>query len=323
MTSASTLQSNFVKIVRMRISEYEQVKAKTHPRFRFASDFYKAHKLTRQNFIKYYNRFKSMNTDDSLMPQKRGRKYGTLKTYPYIQSKILELRNQGFGKYDIYDIMYPRYGSLTPSITTIYNILKRYGVNKPSEYIARQKRRYVKDRLGELGHIDCHYIQKGTVEESPQRHYLLTLVDDHSRLSWSMRLDNIKSITVSYGVMSLLSLFKSTYGITFKRLLSDNGPEFKSKETQYVLSKLNIKSSFTKPYRPQTNGKVERFWRSLEDELLRETVYIDVYSFEEELFSYCVYYNHLRKHYGLGRQTPYHKLLSVNNKEDITNLSPN
>jgi transposase InsO family protein len=288
MTNISqiALQDNFVKIVKLRIEEYEQVKKGIHPQFKFVTDFYRVHKLTRQNFIKYYNRYKSMGTPDSLLPQKRGRKYGSVKTDPHIQKEIRSLRDQGFGKYDIYDILVPRYGDLVPCITTIYNILKRYGVNEPSEYLKKQKRRYVKEKMGELGHIDCHYIQKGTMEDAPQRQYLLTLVDDHTRLAWSMRLDDVQGATVSVGLMSLLSLFKTTYGITFTSILSDNGSEFKGVATQTLLKHLHISARFTKPYRPQTNGKVERFWRSLEDELLRETLYPTQAVFEEELFSY-------------------------------------
>ena len=217
--------------------------------------------------------------------------------------------------------MIPKYGSLTPSLTTIYNILKRYGVNKPSEHMERQKRRYVKDKMGELGHVDCHYVQKGTIEEKPERHYLLSLIDDHTRIAWSIRLDDIQGTTVSFGLLKLFSLFKLTYDITFKKILSDNGPEFKGKYTQLLLKELGISSIFTKPYRPQTNGKVERFWRTLEVELLRESVYPTVQIFEEEIFHYCVYYNHIRKHYGIDRQTPYSKLLSVNSNS--LKLSPN
>ena len=80
MTNPKTLEQNFVKIVKQRIAEYETVKAGKHPRFRFVADFYRAHKLTRQNFIKYYNRYKAMSTDESLIPKKRGRKYGSIKT---------------------------------------------------------------------------------------------------------------------------------------------------------------------------------------------------------------------------------------------------
>jgi hypothetical protein len=160
MRNSTTLQENFVKIVRQRIHEYEQIKAGIHPRFKFVTDFYQANNLKRQNFIKYYNRFKSMSTDVSLLPQKRGRKYGTLKTHPLIQRKIQELRGQGFGKYDIYDILLPRYGRFTPSISTIYNILKRYGINKPDEYLKQQKRRYVKEKIGELGHIEALWDQQ-------------------------------------------------------------------------------------------------------------------------------------------------------------------
>jgi hypothetical protein len=69
-------------------------------------------------------------TDSSLIPQKRGRKFGNMKYQPYISNKIEELRNQGFGRFEIHDLMLPRFGKLTPSPTTIYNILLRKGLNK-------------------------------------------------------------------------------------------------------------------------------------------------------------------------------------------------
>ena len=119
----------------------------------------------------------------------------------------------------------------------------------------------------------------------------------------------------------LLAVFNRCYGIDFESILTDNGSEFgrkvikeKTKENhpfERLLLEYNIKHKYTKPYRPQTNGKVERFWRSLEEELLKEQVYQDKSQLEEELFEYCCYYNHIRRHQGIDNMTPYQKLNSV------------
>jgi len=241
------------------------------------------------------------------------RKAGFVLREPAIIAEIQRLRHAGFGKYDIYDTLIPVYGSITPSITTIYNILKRYGINKPSEYLEKQKRRYVKEKMGELGHIDCHYLEKGTIEDISSKRYLLCLTDDHTRLSWSIVLASIQATVVSHGLLKLLSVFKHTYGITFTSILSDNGGEFKGNvnihPTELLLHELGISHRYTRPYRPQTNGKVERFWRSIEAELLRETIYPTQDALAEELVHYSIYYNHIRKHYGIARKTPYQALI--------------
>ena len=88
-------------------------------------------------------------------------------------------------------------------------------------------------------------------------------------------LTSIKSLEVSFASLDILTLLKSRYGIEFKEILSDNGSEFSSRRGdkghrpfEKLLQFLNITHRYTRPCRPQTNGKIERFWRTLEDELL-------------------------------------------------------
>ena len=71
-----------------------------------------------------------------------------------------------------------------------------------------------------------------------------------------------------------------------------------------MLMELGIKHRYTKPYRPQTNGKVERFWRTLEDDLKRGTTFDSLEELKDELLQYLVYYNHQRPHQGIDGKTP-------------------
>ena len=138
---------NYLKHMKQLVQEYELIKAKKHSRYIFVTEFYKANNITRQNFIKYYNRFKLSSMDSSLVPAKRGRKFGTLKSIPFIQNKIVELREKGFGRYEIHDFLLPKYGKYTPSATTIYNILVKKGLNKLDPRVIQiNKRRIIKEK---------------------------------------------------------------------------------------------------------------------------------------------------------------------------------
>jgi transposase InsO family protein len=71
-----------------------------------------------------------------------------------------------------------------------------------------------------------------------------------------------------------------------------------------MLMELNIKHRHTRPYRPQTNGKVERFWRTLNEDLLEETTFETENELKKELEQYIYYYNHERPHQALNGKTP-------------------
>lgn len=295
-----TLTRNYLKRLKEIVRAYEDVKRGEGGAFKFASDVFKYYQIPRQNFYKLYRRYNMGRSDSNLLPQKRGRKFGSVKTMPFIKNKVLELRRQGFGRYEIYDLMLPQYGKYTPSPSTIYRILKAYGVNNASSEMKRHKRVIIKERTGELGHMDCHQIKRGTVEDT-NKLYLVGLIDDYSRLCAVDVVDNIQGLTVGFSTIKLLSLIFQNYGIKFDKILTDNGSEFK-KSYQTILDSLNIKNTHTKPYRPQTNGKMERFWRTIEDELLKEQVYKSKDELKEEILNYMIYYNHLRYHQAIQRK---------------------
>ena len=71
-----------------------------------------------------------------------------------------------------------------------------------------------------------------------------------------------------------------------------------------MLRELGIKHRYTRPYRPQTNGKVERFWRTVNEDLIDGTTFASLAEFQDELEQYLLYDNEARPHQALGGQTP-------------------
>src|SRR3954470_7630113 len=93
-----TLKNNYIQTYQFLIVEYEQVKAKQHPHFKYAREFYDAHGTCAQSFLKYYNRFKQSNNPSDLLPGKRGAKYLTRRAPEYIEEFVLAEREKGCNK---------------------------------------------------------------------------------------------------------------------------------------------------------------------------------------------------------------------------------
>lgn len=311
-THDKTLLQSRLKHFKFLIQEYELVKAKKHPRFRFVSDFYKAHGLTRQRFIKYYNRYKHEGTDQALLPGKRGPKWKTRRTLPFIEQKVLAERAKGNNRYEIFDILSPLLKSNTPKPSTIYTICRRHGANRLTSPMKQSKQRIIKTKAGELGHIDTHYLARGIISGDSKRYYLLGLLDAATRLAWVELLPDIKALTVMFATLKSLNMLTGEYQVRFAELLSDNGPEFGKKEStskqnhpfERLLIEMGVKHRYIRPYRPQTNGKIERFWKTIEEDLLSETYFESFGHLQKELTEYVYYYNHHRPHQGIGGQTP-------------------
>jgi hypothetical protein len=191
-TEDKTLERNYIQKWRYLISEYELVKAKKHPHFKFVSDFYAYHGTSRQIFSKYYNRYRQSRDNRDLLPRKRGPKWKSRRTLGYIEQKVLEQRRLGINRYEIHAILRPKLKSHTPSPSAIYQICRRHGMNRLSEPIKQSKRRIIKEKAGELGHLDCHYLSKGLIAGDPTRYYLVALIDDASRIAWAYVISSSK-----------------------------------------------------------------------------------------------------------------------------------
>jgi transposase InsO family protein len=311
-TSDLTLARNYLQKYRFLIEEYELVKKKQHPSFRFAQEFYKAHDTDRRSFLKYYNRFKQSGNELDLLPRKRGPKWKTRRPLPYIENKVKELRIRGNNRYEIVSILKPKLKRLTPSPSGVYNIIKRQGLNRLKPPMKAEKRKIIKEKAGELAHIDSHYLNKGIIAGDNKRYYLVCVIDSCTRVAWAEIVEDLKSLTVMFAVLKSLNILAEHYQIRFKEVLTDNGPEFGQKDSkskashpfERLLIEMDIKHRYIKPYRPQTNGKVERFWKTIEQDLFEETNFDSANHMKEELLQYLYYYNHERPHQGINGQSP-------------------
>lgn len=311
-TQDLTLVRNYIQKYQFLISEYELVKSHKHPKYRFVKDFYKAHDTDRRSFIKYYNRFKQSGNKNDLLPRKRGPKWKTRRFIPFIENKVIALREKGNNRYEIVSILKPELKQFTPSPSGVYNILKRHGMNRLKPKMKQEKRKIIKEKAGELGHIDTHYLNKGIVNNDNKRYYLVCLIDSCTRIAWAEVIEDLKSLTTMFAVLRCLNIISDHYQIKFEEVLTDNGPEFGKKESkkkrehpfERMLMEIGIKHRYIRPYRPQTNGKVERFWRTIEEDLFEETYFESLDHLKEELLQYMYYYNHERPHQGIGGLSP-------------------
>jgi transposase InsO family protein len=307
----STIERNYIQQYRFLIAEYDSVKDGRHALFRTASQFYLHHGLNRQTFAKYYHRFKREQSDEALLPRKRGPRWKSRRTDLAIEQQVCALRERGASRYDIYRILQPELGDRTPAPSTIYRILQRNDLNRLSKPMQEEKRRIIKTRAGELGHLDCHYLAKGVVAGTRRRSYLVAVLDDCTRLAWAEVTDDLKSLTVMFAALKSINLLNAEYGVRFEAMLTDNGAEVASPHNKQghplerMLLELGVTHRYTKPYRPQTNGKVERFWRTLNEDLLDGTTFESVHELKDELLQYLLYYNTHRPHQALGGKTPW------------------
>ena len=311
-TQDLTLQRNYLEKYRYLISEYQLVKRREHPRFRFVKDFYLFHHTCPQSFLKYYNRYVQSGELVSLLPEKRGPRYQTRRIDLDIEKDIGEFRDRGNNRYEIVSILKPLYQDKTPSPSGVYNVLQRLGKNKLNTPMKEEKQKIIKERLGEMGHIDCHHLSQSIIRNENHKLYLVCVIDDKSRIAWAELTTDVKSLTIMFATMRCFNMIRSIFNIQFEEVLTDNGSEFGPKQSQTkeehpferMLLELGVKHRYTRPYRPQTNGKVERFWRTIEDDLLRGADYDSVSELKEELIKYLYYYNKKRPHQSLNGQTP-------------------
>jgi transposase InsO family protein len=302
------------------VSHYEKIKQKNNPNFKTVNELCAAFQINRKDIRKYYEKWVKAGKDpDALLPQKRGPKPGQLKILSKEEERIIVKihRRLHANEFEIYHLIEGRF-NVHPSVSTIYRTLKLYPLNDKRK---RAIKRYEKKYPGELLHADTYSLGK-TLVENRKQYYLLGLIDDCTRLCRVELIDRNTSAEVSVATSKALKWF-TVHGILPEVIMTDNGSEFtaftsrKAKETHFfetTLNMFNIKHIYTKPYRPQTNGKIERFWRILYDECILcqdKTLTKDELIAEIEGFMYR--YNYQRKHTSLKYITPLDKLRYIAN----------
>lgn len=179
-------------------------------------------------------------------------------------------------------------------------------------------RRYERARPGELVHIDVKKLGRipdggghkalGRAAGRKNRTacgyaYLHTALDDHSRLAYTEDLPDETAATCA-GFLTRATAWFAAHGITIERVLTDNAWAYTKNTWRQTCHDLGISPRWTRPWRPQTNGKVERFHRTL----LEEWAYIQPYTSDAERQAafpdWLDWYNYHRPHTGIGGHTP-------------------
>jgi len=320
-TNDLTLKRNYLQTYRFLIKDYELVKQGLHPSFKLAKEFYEFHHTDRRSFLKYYNRYKQSGNEQDLLPAKRGPKYRTRRPSLEDEALVLEMRSLGNNKFEIAHELKQKSDNFNPSPSGVYNILKRYGKNRLKPADKEVKRKIIKERMGQLGHIDCHHLSKTIIRGQHRKLYLLCVIDDYSRVAFAEVMEDITALTTMFTALRCMRMIKEKFGIQFEEIIADNGPEFgpavsqnkRNHPFERMLMETGIKRRYIQPYRPQTNGKVERFWRTLKEDLIEDTDFDSLEEFEDELLKYLIYYNWERPHQGIDGKKPI-DMVSLNNK---------
>jgi transposase InsO family protein len=239
-----------------------------------------------------------------------------------IEEEIVSLRKKGNNRYEIREILKSKHLRF-PSATTIYNICKKWGLNKLNHNEKQERRKIIMKRIGELVHIDCHQLSKGITIAEPQKTYhLLGLIDDYSRLAWVEVLEDKKALSVMFATLKAFNMLKHRYNFEIDAVMTDNGAEFgsgaftKNKQEhpfERLLIEMEMKHLYTKPYRPQTNGKIERFWKTLNEDFIEDALYENLDDMKNELLGFLIYYNEHRPHSAINALTTKKKSEHVTN----------
>ena len=178
--------------------------------------------------------------------------------------------------------------------STVHRVLVRCHLNRLAHVdraTGEPVRRYEHDHPGAMLHVDVkklgnipdgggwRYVGRARVTATGPRHrtsrrtlygkkmgtaFVHTVIDDHSRVAYAEIHDDETAATATAVLRNAVDWFAQR-GVVVERVLSDNGSAYRSFLWRDVCAQLEIKHSRTRPYRPQTNGKIERFHRTLSD----------------------------------------------------------
>jgi transposase InsO family protein len=223
------------------------------------------------------------------------------------------------------------------ALSTVSGILTRIGMGKLGRLGLEPARRYERERPGELVHIDVkklgriqggagkrvrggscsHYNRRFIDRHGKVRHtvgweFVHVAIDDCTRLAYAEVLADEKATTAIAFLRRAVAFFRR-HGVEVERLLTDNGSAYRSSVHAIACRALGIRHLRTRPYRPQTNGKAERFIRTL----LGGWAYGAIYRTSSErtaaLDGWLWHYNHYRRHSALGHKPPVARLAERTN----------
>lgn len=217
--------------------------------------------------------------------------------------------------------------SVGVSITTVARWLRRHGLNRLSELEPRPPvQRYEYDTPGGLLHLDIKKLgrfrrpghrvtgDRQVASDGVGWEYVHVAIDDASRVGTGSIHADERGFTACKALLQALRFYRRL-GVTFERVLTDNGACYKSRAFRRLIRRLGLKHLRTRPYTPRTNGKAERFIQTA----LREWAYGRAYADSEQrkalLPAWLHYYNHHRQHAALDYKPPVTRLVG-----DLNNL---
>jgi transposase InsO family protein len=217
--------------------------------------------------------------------------------------------------------------TLQMPLSTVSAVLGRAGMGRLGRIGLEQPVRYERSRPGELVHIDIKKlgrikggagkritgVRHGNYQRiagvGGRRHltvgweFVHIAIDDYSRLAYAEVLPDEKA-TTAIGFLKRALAFFARYGIQVERVLTDNGSAYRSAIHALACRRLGIRHLRTRPRRPQTNGKAERFIRTLLQGWAHGPIYHSSHERTRALDGWLWHYNHRRRHSALGHQPP-------------------
>ena len=216
---------------------------------------------------------------------------------------------------------------LTMALSTVSLILKRAGLGQlsaldepppPNRYERRHPGEMIHVDVKKLGRIDGagHRVTGRTAGHHRARgvgwEFVHVAVDDATRLAYVEVLDDERAASAVVFLQRAVEWFAS-YGVTVERVMTDNGGAYRSTIHAIACLTLGLKHKRTRPYTPRTNGKAERFIQTL----TRGWAYGAIYQTSEQrksaLWGWLDFYNQVKPHGSLSRQTPFERLAQLQN----------
>jgi transposase InsO family protein len=225
--------------------------------------------------------------------------------------------------------------------STVHAVLVRCRINRLSHLdrvTGEPIRRYERAAPGDLLHVDVKKLGNvpdgggwrylGRQQGKKNRHttagikrnkysqpvlgtaFVHTVIDDHSRVAYAEIHDDELATTAVSVLRNAVTWFAER-GVTTRRVLSDNGGCYRSFAWRDACAELGITHKRTRPYRPQTNGKIERFHRTLADGWAFKRFYPSESARRKALPAWLHYYNHHRHHTAIGKVPPISRLTNL------------
>jgi transposase InsO family protein len=232
-------------------------------------------------------------------------------------------------------------GELGLPASTVHAVLVRCRINRLAQVdraTGEPVRRYEHDRPGALLHVDVKKLgnipdgggwrylgrqqgrrNRAATPEKPRSKwrnpmigtaFVHTVIDDHSRVAYAEIHDDETAATAT-AVLRRAVTWYADRGVATQRVLSDNGGAYRSHLWRDTCTELGITHKRTRPYRPQTNGKIERFHRTLAAGWAFRRLYLSESSRRKALPAWLHEYNHHRLHTAIGKVPPITRLTNV------------